>query len=147
MPTAAKLVAAVVFAIVAAIAALLYIPGLPEGSQTGWFIEISATVGLIVGWRAMGRLAGKGYTTAISSGIRSSVTTAFWLVLGFSINEMIYRATKMRYGGSPMEAVLAVFDLMLYYGRLMLTPEVLGTLLIGGIVGGLITEWASRRWK
>ena len=75
------------------------------------------------------------------------ITIAFWLVLGFSITEMLYRATQMRYGGSPMQAVLAVFELMLYYARLMVTPEVLGTLLIGGLVGGLLAEAASRRWR
>jgi len=146
MPTAAKLVAAVVFAIVAALAAHLYIPALPEGTQIGRFREIAAAMGVICGWRTMGRRVGRGYGEALSSGVRTSATLTFWLVLGFSINEMVYRATKLRYGGSPMEAVLAVFELMLYYARLMLTPEVLGTLLVGGLIGGLLAEWSSRRW-
>jgi len=147
MPTAAKLVAAVTFALVAAIAAQMYVPALPEGAQVGWFREICAAVGFICGWRTMGRLVGRGYGEAMGAGVRTAIVMAFWLVLGFAINEMLYRATKMRYGGSPMEAVLAVFDLMLYYARLMVTPEVIGTLLIGGVAGGLLAEAAGRRWS
>jgi hypothetical protein len=145
MPTAAKLVAAVVFAAVAFFAANAMVPLLPEGTQIGYLREISALLGLVVGWRVMGRLVGKGYVEAIGFGIRTSVTILFWATLGFSIYEMILRSTKMMYDG-PMEALLGVFDLMIYYGEMMGSPEFIGTLLVGGIIGGLAAEAAGRRW-
>lgn len=145
MPTAAKLVAAVVFAVVAFFAAQAMIPNLPEGTQIGYLREICALLGLIVGWMVMGGLVGKGYVEAAGFGIRTSVTILFWATLGFSIYEMILRSTHMMYDG-PMEALLGVFDLMIYYGKMMGDPTFLGTLLVGGIIGGLLAEAAGRRW-
>jgi hypothetical protein len=52
----------------------------------------------------------------------------------------------MLYDG-PMEAVLGVFEIMLDYGRMMLQPDVLGVLAVGGILGGMLAEWAGRRWS
>lgn len=146
MPTAAKIVAAVMFALVTAIAAHLFIPALPEGTQVKGFREISAAVGFIVGWRVMGTLHGKGYGEAAGTGIRTSVTILFWLLLGFSIYTMVLRSTKMLYDG-PMEAVLAVFDLMLYHGKFLIEPATPIALLVGGVIGGVVTEWAGRRWS
>ena len=45
-----------------------------------------------------------------------------------------------------MEAVVAAFGLMLDYGKVLLTPKILGTFLVGGLIGGAISEWAGRRW-
>ena len=146
MPTASKLVAAVVFAIVAAIAAHLFIPALPEGTLVKGFREASAAVGFICGWRVMGTLTGRGYREAAGSGIRTSVTILFWVLLGFSIYEMVQRSTKMLYDG-PMEALVGVFDLMLGYGKLLAQPATPVALLVGGIIGGWMAEWAGRRWS
>lgn len=146
MPTAAKLVAAVMFAAVGFLAAQAYVPSLPEGTQIGFLREICAMLGLVIGWFVMGRLVGKGYVEAVGFGIRTSVTVLFWAVLGFSIYEMILRSTKMMYDG-PMEALLGVFDLVIYYGKMMGSPEFIGTLLIGGVLGGIAAEWAGRRWS
>jgi len=146
MPTAAKLVAAVMFAAVGFLAAQAFVPSLPEGTQIGFLREICAVLGLIIGWLVMGRLVGKGYVEAVGFGIRTSVTVLFWAVLGFSIYEMILRSTKMMYDG-PMEALLGVFDLVIYYGKMMGSPEFIATLLIGGVLGGIAAEWAGRRWS
>ena len=146
MPTAAKLVAAVAFALLGVISALVYIPGLPEGAQIGWLREGSAVIGLLCGWFVMGRLTGRRYAESMSTGVRTSVTVVFWVLLVFSIYVMVQRSTKMLYDG-PMEAVLAVFDLMLGYGRLMLTKELIGTVLLGGLFGGAVSEFAGRRWS
>ena len=146
MPTAAKLFAAIAFAVVAYLAAELFKPAMPEGTQFGFFSIICAVIGLLNGWLVMGALVGRGMTAAMGFGVRTSVTIAVWALLGFSIYEMILRSMKMRYDG-PMEAILAVFDLMLERGQLMLTPEVLGTLFVGGILGGLLAEWAGRQWR
>lgn len=145
MPTAAKLFAAVAFAIVGYLAAEAFKPAMPEGTQFGVFGLVCAGIGALCGWFIMGRLAGLGYYAASGFGARTSVTLVFWALLAFSLREMILRSTKLRYDG-PMEALTAALALMLEYGRLMLTPEVLGTLLVGGLLGGVLTEWAAKRW-
>jgi hypothetical protein len=146
MPTAAKLAAAVAFALVALITAQLYIPQLPEGTKLGHFREITAAIGFVVGWMVAGPLAGRGYRAAAETGVRTAITVVFWALLGFSIYLMIDRSMKMMYDG-PMEAVLGVFQLMLEYGRKMMVPEVIGAVLLGGVLGGQFTEWAGKRWR
>jgi hypothetical protein len=54
MPTAPKLFSAVFFALVAALAAHVFIPVLPEGTQTKMFRELSAVIGFFCGWFIMG---------------------------------------------------------------------------------------------
>lgn len=148
MPTAAKAMAALAFALVAYFAAQgVKAPGvMPEGTQFGWFSEISAGIGFLCGWIVMGGLVGKGYPEAGASGLRVSLTILFWALLGFAIYDMVMQSMKMRYHG-PMEAVLDVFNIMMVNGRRILTVEILGTLILGGILGGAAAEWAGRRWK
>ena len=73
------------------------------------------------------------------------MTVVFFTLLGFSIYLMVKKSYKMAYDG-PMEAVLGVFQLMMEYGQMMLVPDVLGVLAVGGALGGVVTEWAGRRW-
>lgn len=145
MPTAAKLFAAVAFAAIGWLAAHVYIPGLPKGTQIGYFREITALIGLIVGWMVMGTLTGKGYMEAMGSGIRTSVTVTFWAIVVFSIYKMVVTSTKGFYDG-PMEAVTATFGIMLDYGMLLAQQNVLIVLVLGGIIGGYLSEFAARRW-
>ena len=146
MPTAAKLAGAVIFAIIGFIAVQLYLPHLPQELPPGLFRESTAALGIIIGWRVMGRLVGAGYTEAIGSGIRTSVTLVFWALLLFALQLMIRRSFKMMYDG-PMEAVIGVFALMLEYGRVLWAADVLGWIFIGGALGGMLTEWVGKRWR
>ncbi len=146
MPTAAKLFGGVAFAILGWLTAHVYSAALPDGVRVGALREIVAAIGLISGWRIAGRSAGKGYYAAMGGGIRSGIVMAFFALLGFSIYEMVLLSIKMRYDG-PMEAVLGVFDLMLKYGKLMLTTGTLVTLFGGSILGGWIAEFGGRHWR
>ena len=145
MPTAAKITGAVTFAALALLLATLYIPQLPKGTELGYFREITAAIGFVVGWLVMGPLAGRGYRAAVETGMRTSITVVCWALLGFSIYIMVDRSMKMMYDG-PMEAVLGVFQLMFEYGRKLLVLEVIVTALFGGILAGQITEWVGKRW-
>ncbi len=146
MPTAAKLVAAFCFAIIGWLAANAHIPALGESAAYGFFREITAIIGALVGWNVMGNLVGQNYGEAAGSGMRTTVTMVFFALLVFSTHGMLNNATKMIYDG-PMDAVLAIFQLMMENGRDMLTVGVLTVLIAGGMLGGVITEWASRRWR
>jgi hypothetical protein len=145
MPTAAKLVASVLFAALAVFVADLYRQGITDGTRTAYLVPGCAAIGLICGWRVMGRLVGTGMGDALGSGIRTSLTIVFFALLFFSIYEMVLTSTKGLYDG-PMQAVLAIFDIMLDYGRGLITPEVLGAIFVGGGLAGMGAEWADRRW-
>lgn len=145
MPTASRLVAALSFAATAYLAATLYTPALPEGTQATWFPATSAIIGALCGWFVGGPLAGKGYRAAFGLGIRTGVTMVFWVAFAFSLRGMILKSLKKRYDG-PTEAVLDIPAQMADYAALMLSVEVLGTLVVGSILAGMLTEWAARRW-
>jgi hypothetical protein len=146
MPTAAKLISALAFAAIGFLAAELFKPALPEGTQFGLFSEISAVLGVLVGWKVMGTLTGQGYVAAFGSGMRTSVTLVFLAMIGFSVYEMVLRSMKFRYDG-PVEAILGAFHLFMEYGKLMGRPDFLAVLLIGGALAGALAEWAGRRWR
>ena len=146
MPTAAKLIAAVAFAIVGWLAAGFYIPQLPEGTSTGFFREITAALGFVIGWLTLGPAVGRGYREAISLGLRTSLLLLAWALLGFSVYRMVLRSTKMTYQDAGA-AVLDVPVLMLYYGKLMGSVPFIATLVVGGVLGGLAAEAAARRWR
>jgi hypothetical protein len=145
MPTAAKLVAAVMFAIVGWIAANVYVPIIGEGVSVGLFRELTGLIGAVAGWKVMGPSVGQGYRAAIGSGIKTVVVLVFFALLLFSIYEMVLMSMKMRYEG-PTDAVLDVFQMMLETAQKMVTPQVLGVLLIGGAIGGAAAERAGQRW-
>jgi hypothetical protein len=145
MPTAAKLIAAIAFAVLAYVVAEIYKTTVPERTVWGAFSPISAGIGLLCGWFVMGRLAGQGYRAAAGYGLRTMVTATFWVVTAFAIYLMILRSMNMRYDG-PMEALLGAVDIGLELGRSLATSEVLGTLAVGGVVAGALTEWVGRRW-
>ena len=146
MPTGAKLSAAVAFAIVGWLAALTYIPQLPQGTSTGYFPEIMAGLGFVLGWLTLGPHMGRGYSEALSLGLRTSLLVVFWGLLGFSIYFMVLRSTKMIYDNAGA-AVLDVPMLMLQYGKLMGSVNLIAILAVGGALGGIAAEFVSRRWR
>ena len=146
MPTASKLVAAVAYALLGFLAAQTFVKYLPEGTPLGYFREITAAIGFITGWLVMGKLTRKGYREAINAGLVTALILVFWTLLAFSMYFMLRKSMRMMYDG-PMEAVLGIFQLMFDYGKMLLVPDMLGVILVGGIVAGLVTEWAGKRWS
>jgi uncharacterized membrane protein len=146
MPTAAKLFSAVYFALLAALAAHLFIPVLPEGTQIKMFRELSAVIGLFCGWFIMGRSTGRGMAEGLNRGLVTAVAVLFWCLLLFSIYFMIRKSTRMMYDG-PMDAVLGVLELMLEYGSLLRYPATPAVLAVGGMLGGMLAEAVARRWS
>jgi hypothetical protein len=146
MPTASKFFAAIFFAGVAAFAAHLFIPMLPEGSQTNLFRELSAGIGFACGWFIMGQRIGTGVADAVNRGLVTSISMLFWCLLLFSILQMVRKSTRLMYDG-PMDAVLGIFDIMLEYGALLKGPATPLALAAGGVLGGILTEAVGRRWR
>ena len=147
MPTAAKLIAAFAFAMVAFFAANSVIPHLREGTQIGNFLPMSMAVGVIVGWRVSGTLAGKGSYTAAGAGLRTSILLVFWVLVIIALTEMTRNSIKLRYNG-PADAVVSAFGIAAEYLQLIVfIPEVMAILLIGGILAAMLVEWTARRWS
>jgi hypothetical protein len=146
MPTAARLFALLGFAGVAFFATEIYKPLLPEGTQMGKFTPMNMVIGAIAGWGVMGRLAGAGWVAAVGSGLRTSAVMLFYVLFLWSALEMLGRSIAKRYDG-PVEALQAMLALGLEYVQLGLTdPQVPIALFVGGMLAGLLSEWAARQW-
>jgi len=127
-------------------AADLVKPILPEGTKTGLLNETMAVIGFLSGWMMAGARAGEGVRSALGYGLTSSALIVFWGVLVFSSYEMLDLSLKSRFHG-PMEAIKAMIGIAIDYIKLISIPEIIGTMIVGGLFGGWLAEWAAKRWS
>lgn len=146
MPTGAKLMAAASFAVVGWVMANYYTMNMPDAESAGPIREAAALVGAIIGWKVMGPTVGRGYVEAAGSGIKTAVVVAVAALFLLALREMLANSVKMRYDGA-LDAILDVFQVMAQRSQALLSLGVFGTILFGGIVAGLLSENAARRWK
>jgi hypothetical protein len=145
MPTAAKAAGALTFAIVGWLVANAYIPGMLDARAAGNMREYNAIVGALVGWFVMGNSVGHKYIDAIGYGWKTVLVLACVALFTFGLVEMLKQSTRMTYD-DPMEAIVDIFYRMYERASSALTVDVAVTMIIGGAVGGLVTENVSRRW-
>jgi hypothetical protein len=145
MPTAAKLVGAILFFAVGYVAALGVLQTLPEGTPARFFPLSIALIGLWQGWMVAGNHAGQGVVSAMGTGLRTSVQIAFFGLALHALRTMFLRSANLRYDG-PGEATIASLELFLQYFIQSLTVPIWATLILGGVFAGIVVELASRRW-
>lgn len=146
MPTAAKLVAALCLAALGYVVSDLIRPLLPASTHFGLFNYVNALIGLVMGWRVVGRRAGRGMSAAIGNGFTGTVALVFWGLFVQATNEMVRRSFA-RHFDSMVEAIAAIFEHMVEYGEIMLDAKVVVALLLGGIATGILAEIAAGRWR
>lgn len=146
MLTASRVIAGVVFAIVTWFACEFVKQNLPEDTNAGLFSELSAALAFVLAWRIAGPNQKIGYGAAISNGITTAVAITISVTFLHAGIKMIRESMKMRYDG-PMDAIVEMFNLAGQYAMMAATALPIATMVIGGIVGGLVVEWASRRWN
>ncbi len=147
MPTAAKLIAAISFALVAFFASSEIIRAFPENMSAGKFGLVNSAIGFLCGWRVMGKHAHRGYQAGVALGIWTTTVMVFFSLLVHSIYEMLSRSTRLDYDG-VMDAVKGVFELASDFAFIMLdSPEAIVILVVGGILSAWFSVWAAYRWK
>lgn len=146
MPTAARLIAALVLAATAWITSQMVKPYLPEGTDFGWFEYLNTGLGVVIGWITIGSRAGRGRSAAIGNGITAAVVVAFWAIFLQAFYEMLEQSMNRRYKG-PTDAILDVFDMCWEFALHLAHLDVAGPLLLGGIAAGILSELASRVWR
>ena len=146
MPDAAKLVAALGLGVLAFIVSGMIMPLFEEDTNFGWFTYVNVAVGLISGWMVIGTRAGRGMTSAINVGLTGPIVMVFWCLFIQSCNEMVRVAMKNRYDGA-FEALVDVFQIGAEWALLMSTTPIWATLLVGGVITGVLTEMAWRNWR
>ena len=147
MPTAAKLVSGIVFALIAFVAAHLYSHAASGGHVHGTLRAVSAGVGVLCGWFILGPQAvrTRSRVEAMGIGVRTSLTIALVVIVIFAVVEMLDRAVKGRYA-TPLDAALGVFEQALALAPALARADVLSVLLVGGMFGGALAHWVGQRW-
>ncbi|MBS0123057.1 TrgA family protein [Thetidibacter halocola] len=146
MPTAAKLVAALCLAALGFAVSEVIKTILPASIDFGAFSLVNAALGFVLGWVVMGKRAGRGMSAAISNGFTGMAALVLWGLFIQGVNEMVDLAMSRRYDG-PFEALVAIFQIMTDYAGQMLDLKVITLLLVGGIIAGVLTEIAAKRWR
>jgi hypothetical protein len=144
MPTASRLVGAILFGFLAWFASDLVRPLLPDGTQDQLFSPLNAVVGLVMGWTIMGARAGQSMRTSLGYGLTTAAVIVFWCLLIWSGYLMVEASMKLRYNG-PGHALQSMGLMMINHARMMATPTILGSLVVGGLFFGWLTEQVARR--
>ena len=146
MPTASKLVAAILLAALGYFAADRVALHLPEETPPGLIRQITAVFGLWVGWKFLGSRVGGGMSAAIGMGL-SAMVAMFIVAMGyFAGYEMIKRSLRKSYD-DPFEALQNMVEIAISNTKHVAYVDVLLVLVVGGMVVGLLVEAASRRWS
>lgn len=146
MPNAAKLVAALGLAFLAFVVSGMIMPLFEEDTNFGWFTQVNVAVGALCGWFVVGPRAGRGMISAVNLGLTGPVVMVFWALFLQSCNEMVRVAMKNRYDGA-FEALTDVFQIGAEWALLMSTVPIWATLFLGGVITGVLTEYAWRTWR
>ena len=146
MPDAARLIAAICIGVIAFAVSYLIMPLMPESTEFGSFVYINAILGIVTGWTIMGKRAGRGITAAINNGLGGALMLVLWGLFLHSCYQMFDRAMDNWYNNF-FAAMAAIFQFMAEYALVLLDPMVLFTLAAGGVLSGLVTEYAWRTWR
>jgi len=146
MPTAAKLAAALLFAGLAYYVSGLVRPIFADERPLPNLQMINLGFGVIIGWVVAGKRVGGGLSGAIGAGLTTAVSLFLVCLFFNSAAEMIDRSLRKHYD-APVQAVIAVFELMLEFGQRILTPEIIAVSLGGGIVACIIVNFVGRQWR
>lgn len=146
MPTAARLTAAVLLAILGWFVADLIKPYLTEGRQVSYFTHAAAGVGAAVGWLFCGKKLDRGVGTGPGIGLASAALLVFWAGVLISGYEMVMRSMRRAYDG-PVDALQGLVDIFLKDIKTAAQIDVIVALLIGGVVAGVATQWVARRFS
>lgn len=146
MPTAARLIAALVLAVTAWIVSQTVKTHLPDGINFGWFDYVNVAIGAVSGWIVIGRRAGLGILPAIGHGLTGVAVLVFWAIFLQSTNEMLRLSLRRHYKG-PVEALLDIFQIGAEYTKVLPYLDVAGALVLGGLIAGILSELANRVWR
>lgn len=146
MPTAAKMIAAILLALLAMIVSEQFKPQMPPNFAFGNFTFVNAGFAVIVGWAVIGARSGRGRAQAINNGISGVLALLVLLLFYHSGRMMLINSINLRYG-SFVEGVTDVFQMMADYALLLATAEIISTLVVGALIVGLSAEAVSRRWR
>lgn len=146
MPTAARLVAACCLALLALTVSYQIMARMPTNTDFGIFVPVNIGLGVVCGWVVMGRNPESSFSGALNNGVAGAAVLVFWGLAAQGGYEMFRQAMNHRYHGL-MDAIYGIIELSAKYAQVLLAPEIIATLLVGGILAGFATGYAGKIWR
>ncbi len=147
MPTAAKLIGAILFAVLAFFVTEEVKEVMPgEGRGMGMLSPLNALIGAAMGWRIVGTRAGTGYMPTFGFGLTTFFVTTALSLTWWAGYTMIQRAVSGRYR-DPIGALEGMGNLILDYWAFVATPDAMAVALLGSLIFSLVIEYVSHRWS
>lgn len=145
MLTAPSLIGGFYFAGLAFLTSGIAIPYLPDQANTPEFGLINAAIGFLCGWFIAGTRGRDGWGVAFSGGLTSAAALFLGSLAVFSTMEMLEQSLRRHFDG-PFEAIMGIFDNAYEYLLVVVQMEVVGLLVIGGLLGGVIVKITAKHW-
>lgn len=145
MPTAARLMAAICLACMGFVLSEMIMPLMPDRASFGYFVPTNMALGALAGWVVMGPRAGGGPVMGIGNGLTGVFVLVLWGLAAQAVLRMLKLSMQRRYDGLG-EAVLSVLSIGAEYFLIMATIPIAGVIVIGGIISGLATNYAEKKW-
>ena len=152
MPSPARLVAALLMAVVGWMGAeAVVIFALPDWVSPGRLHWIAAGLGLIVGWRILGRVAsgpiGKGdrLMVGMTGGLGAVLVVVLGTIVVHAVLETYDDAVRLAFSG-PGDALAGMAQVVVDDVVLLMEPRALAVILGGGAIAGLAAGIAGRIW-
>ncbi|SPF76066.1 hypothetical protein ALP8811_01065 [Aliiroseovarius pelagivivens] len=145
MPTAAKLISAIILAAVGWLCAELVKPLMPEGKDLSYLSPTASAAGLFVGWFYLGPRADKRLGTAGANAGTTLIVQVFVTLFTFSFAEMISNSLRKRYEG-PIEALQDIFVIGFETVMEYTTAEIAAVAILGVFIASTSAFYAARKW-
>lgn len=145
MPTFSKLICGALLAALAVLVSEMVKPNLPSAYDVSRFDYTNAAIAFAMGWKLVGRQAGRGIWNSIANGITAVASTVFLVLLFYSIGFMVQESFKSKYDNifEAIDGMLGQFvDLWEYINY----PQIFAVLAVGMVVIGMAGEYTKRRW-
>ena len=150
LPTAARLVAAALLSVAAIIFVPILMNAYPEENTWKYhetsFKYMLIAIGIHVGWNGLGIKVNTDQGSGIGLGLRAAITMTVWALGLLAIWHGIEKMKKHAYY-EPVPAVLDMFNQLAEYSTYLLNVKLLLIIAAMGIVAGLLTENAGKRWR
>ena len=144
MPTAAKLVGALLFALLGYVASELALPLLEGLWVARWTPEINAGIGAFIGWSFAGPRAGGGLVEGMSNGLTATLIGLATVLVTHGLLFALRASMRGRYR-DPVDVIEAAVDFSLQGAQRLIAPQQVMVLVLGGICIGLLLELTQSR--
>ncbi|MCK0170102.1 TrgA family protein [Aliiroseovarius sp. S1123] len=145
MPTAAKLLSALILAAVGWMCGELVKPLMPEGRDLSYLSPTTAAVGFFVGWFYLGPRADRGLGTTGANAGTTLFVQVFMTLFTFAFAKMIGNSLRKRYDG-PIEALQDIFIIGFEMAIEYTTAEIAAVAILGVFIASSSAFYAARKW-